>query len=471
MNKMEHTMIEKIIKYMESYEMIRSGDGVILGVSGGADSVCLFHVMLKLRKRYHLKLYVVHVNHGIRLEDGLADQKYVEHLCEQHEIPCKVYSFDVKKYAKQNGLSEEEAGRKLRYQSFYQELKKWEADKIAVAHNMDDQAETVLFHMFRGSGMKGLAGIMPMRDQIIRPLLRISRQEIENYLNERQIPFQTDVTNMTDAYARNKIRLRIMPYVKEQINAQAISNIVRTSTMVSEVEGYLERVTQEAFDRIVVVEKGQYSFDVEAITKEDIVVQKRVIRQIIGLVAGKLKDIEEKHVLDVLSLLAKSVGKQIDLPYGICARRKYKQIIIEKRKEKEEKQPICMSIDKMGEYSISEKEEFIRFELKEYKKNMLIPKNRYTKWFDYDKIKNTISVRTRMQGDFIQIDQRGSKKKLKSFFVDNKIPQEIRDQIPLVCDDHHIMWVVGERISEAYKVTEQTKKILVVEVYGGKHVR
>lgn len=467
-------MINKILDYIKENRMLNTGDKVVLGVSGGADSVCLFFVFLELKKIYDLELYVVHVNHGLRGEDALKDARYVEELCISHGVQFILVNENVKEIGKREGISLEEAGRNVRYESFYKALNDYKASKIAIAHNSDDRAETVLFNLFRGTGLKGLTGISPMRGCIIRPLLCISREEIENYLKERKIAFCTDLTNLETDYTRNKIRLKVLPYVRENINGKAKEHIIHTSVMIDETLSYIEKNADESMKRAVKKKNGQYLIHVDEFAHEDIVIQKLIVRKIIENLAGRLKDITNEHITMILSLISKGVGKRVNLPYSIVAKKGYEDIsifispsgnhIIEGNSRET---PVSKEIIIPGEYDIEEKGICFSFSLMKYKKNLIIPQNGCTKWFDYDKINNTVTLRTKKEGDYLQIDQKGNTKKLKNFFIDKKIPREERENLLLLADGNHIMWVIGERISEAYKIDESTKNILIVKLHGG----
>jgi tRNA(Ile)-lysidine synthase len=464
-------MIRRVASFVDKNKMLHKRDKVVVGVSGGADSVCLFFVLLELRKKYQLELYVVHVNHGLRGKEANLDEEFVKALCQSYQVSFTSVKADVKKLVKDQGLSEEEAGRNIRYEAFYQICETFQCQKIAIAHNENDQAETVLFHLFRGSGIKGLTGISAVRGKIIRPLLCISREEIEEYLALKKIEYQTDQTNLSLIYSRNKIRLKVLPYVSKEINYKATKHIVQAAAFLTETERYIEKNTLLAFERIVKSHNGIYFFSKADFFAEDIVIQRRIVRKIIERLVNKLRDIEAEHIDMVISLGEKQVGKQVDLPYGICATREYENITIYLKRE-------CAEIEKNideksievlipGKYMISWVKLNISFEIVDYKKNMIIPKNNCTKWFDYDKIKNAIFIRKRQSGDFIQIDSKGNCKKIKSYFIDKKVPREERAQIPLLADGKHIMWVIGHRISEGYKVDQETRKILIVKIVGG----
>lgn len=462
-------MINQVLKYIEKNKMLDHKDKVVIGVSGGADSVCLLFVMLEIKPIYDLELYVVHVNHGIRGEEAKEDALYVERLCRQYKIPYILVEEDIPNRARKEGISEEEAGRDARYEAFEKVFRDYGTDKIAVAHNQNDSGETMLFNLFRGSGLKGLCGIPPTRGNIIRPLLETSRRNIEEYLLSRKISYQTDKTNEMTDYTRNRIRLEVLPYIVENINNNAIEHMIKTSVMIEEALAYIENNTKTSFSHLVKQQGDVYTCSVEEFLKEDIVIQKQLVRMIIAKMAGKLKNITSNHIDMILELLENQVGKKINLPYDILVQRDYNDILFlyKDNKTSELVGFEYKSITIPGEQYIHQTNQKIEFSLIKYKKNLRIPQNGCTKWFDYDKIDNTVVIRTRKEGDYFSIDSKGSKKKLKSYFIDKKIPKEKRDSIPLLVDGNHIMWIMGYRTSEAYKIDENTKNVLVVKIYGG----
>lgn len=458
-------MITKVKKYVEQFNMLSDNDRVVIGVSGGADSMCLLSVLLTLREEYNLSLFVVHINHNIRGQEAKEDEDFVVHYCREHGVHVHVVSKNVKELASENGWSEEEAGRNVRYQAFYEECEKHNCNKIAIAHNKNDNAETVLFHLLRGSGIHGMTGIKPQRDKIIRPLLNTSRNEIEKYLEKNKIPFHVDTTNLLEDYTRNKIRLTILPFAEREINAKAMEHIVSMSEQLSEVADYIDLVTQEAYDEVVHENQDGFEIDLEGFSKLNIAIQKSLIRKVIFLWIKQLKDIQEGHIMDIIALMNKQVGKYIHLPYGLIAKRNYHSIAFSKEisNKSHESQELYYQVTIPGTYELESCGYFISFELLEYKNSMIIPKNGYTKWFDYDKIKTAVVIRTRQIGDYLQISKQGGKKSLKSVFVDNKIPSDLRDKIPLICDGNHVLWILEGRTSEGYRIDEETKTVLVVK--------
>lgn len=485
-------MFDTVMKFIEEHNMINRGDRIVVGVSGGADSVCLLHVLFRLIPKYELALFVVHVNHGIRGEEADEDEAYVIKMCADYGINCTSVKADVRGISAKEGLSEEEAGRKVRYEAFYECFVKNKCNKIAIAHNRNDNAETILFHLFRGSGIKGLTGIKAKRDQIIRPLLSVGRDEIEKYLELNKIKYCNDRTNFTEDYSRNKIRHRIISFAREEINPKAVEHIVNTGEQLKEIENFIEKMVIAACNRIATKKDDEsYELNIDELRSEDRVIQKGIIRKVYFELAKQLKDVDALHIDLILSLMDKGTGKSLNLPHGILAVRNYEVLTLKCKKDlktdkalNEKKEPAVifgknslienntgmvseMELKIPGEIRIPETGQTLQIKLINYKKNMIIPKNGCTKWFDYDKIKDTVLVRTRKEGDFIQIDAAGSRKKIKSLFIDEKIPREKRDKLPLLADGPHIMWVIGGRMSEAYKVTEETDVILEINLDGG----
>ncbi len=450
-------MLKKVISYIEKNKILQDGDSVLLGVSGGADSVCMLHVLYSLREKYHLKLYVVHVNHGIRGSEAKRDADFVEQMAENLQIPFRVVTANIPEMAKEQKLSEEEAGRIFRYNTFEQVANEVGANKIAVAHNLNDNSETVLFNLFRGSRLKGLRGISPMRGQIIRPLLCCSRNEIEQYLKENNLSYCTDSTNKETDYSRNRIRLKLMPYIKENINQKAEYNIVNAAENLSQVYEYIYGEAQKAY-RIHVKDNVLLN------SAEDlnVVILQEVVRMWILENTGRLKDIKANHVNIVIGLLSNQVSKKSELPYGLKLIKTYEgvKVLLENNEGKDSN---GQTIIEDGKIFNTEKIT-VTVENESFDKSN-IPDLLYTKWLDYDKIKG-LTLRKRLPGDYIEISGsesgRSVKKKLKKYFIDNKIPQEERNNIWLLADGNHVVWIVGYRISEMCKVTDSTKRIIKI---------
>jgi tRNA(Ile)-lysidine synthase len=472
-------MTDKVLKYVKEHDMLKEGDLVVAGVSGGADSVCLLFMLLEIKKTIPIEIHVVHINHMIR-EDAGEDAKYVEKLCINNNIPFTLVERDVEAKAKEKHISTEEAGRNVRYESFYKELGD-RCGKIAIAHNKNDCCETFLFNLFRGSAIKGLGGIKPSRDRIIRPLMCLERGEIEAYLNEKNISYCTDSTNLGDDYTRNKIRHHILERAVTDINSSAVENIGKACDRINEAYELISDMTAEAFEICVTkvddnkIYKRAYHIEESEFVKVHNTIQGYVIMETLSKTSGKSKDLESVHVSGVKSLFGCQCGSKLNLPYGMDAKRDYTgvTIYIENKDNNTKFEETSISDDEMvglingDEINIPIKNNgYLTMRiLYNYEKNLKlenIPQKKYTKWFDYDKIKGSIVIRTRKKGDYLTINPMNQKKTLKSYFIDEKIPETERDMLPLLSDGSHVIWVIGARISNYYKVVAETERVLCV---------
>jgi len=470
-------MLRRIEEFVLRNHMIEKEDRFVLGVSGGADSVCLFYVMQELKQKYNIEMVVVHVNHGIRGEAADKDEQFVRELCEKHKVIFECVHVDVKKIAREQRLSEEEAGRQVRYQAFAKAMERYGCNKIAVAHNRNDQSETVLLNLFRGSGLKGMSGIDAVRGKIVRPLLHTGRAEIENYLKDLGIQYQNDLSNFEDVYTRNKVRLNVLPYVEKEINTKAVEHIAQTAEIMSELHDFLQYEVESLYEQVVHTSGDEVYITKQLFCNRHVILQKELLRRIIFELAGKSRDIEVSHIISILNMIEKGTGKKVDLPYNLECLTEYDKLVLRKKRGNLRHVPFELQIElkEKGVYSIPNTEQFLEYEILNVDNNKgytldkikAIPKNDYTKCFDYDKIKNTVLLRNRKTGDFFQCNSMGSKKKIKEYFINEKIPVEQRDGIQLLADGNHIMWIVGYRISEYYKVDNQTSKILIVKINGG----
>lgn len=473
-------MLQELRKRMDEFHMISPGDRVLAGVSGGADSVCLLVALLELREMMSFSLEVVHVEHGIRGEESKADAQFVEELCKQHQIVCHMIVVDVPGYCAKTGLGTEEAARVLRYEAFAR-FGKEKDTKIALAHHMEDNAETILFQLVRGSALAGMCGMQPVRtDQegvcYIRPLLYWHRAQIEAFLLDRGIDWCVDSTNAQLEYSRNFLRGRVIPDL-ENINAQAVAHINQTAGYLSEVRDYIDEEVARWWTRLVKVEDA-ISVDAKGLMELHPVMQRQIAYQAIVHAANKKKDITSKHVADVLSLCMGQSGKRIMLPYGVAAWKDFDVVclatavdVVQQTDEYEvtgklleellqRKEPETLTFDE-GNVHI-----YIRV-FKKDEENMEIPRKTYTKWMDYDKIKSGFCIRTRRSGDYFIADEEGHRKKLKAYFIDEKIPLAEREGMLLLAKNNEVFWIVGGRMSEKVKVSHETKYIFEITYDGG----
>ena len=453
--------MQKAFQLIEKYHMIQPGDRILVGVSGGADSVCLLLVLLEYQKQMDFAMKAVHVEHGIRGEESLQDAEYVKGLCETLGVEYECVSVDIPTMAAEQKISEEEAGRIARYQIFSQVQKVWHAGKIAVAHNQNDQAETILWNLARGSGLDGATGIRPVRETIIRPLLECSRREIEAWLKKRNISWREDRTNQELDYTRNVIRNLLFPQMQETLNAGIVEHLAEFGTEMQQTREFLQGLVCDACENMTQIHPGRAVVDLKKLCEEKKFFQERILRNCLKEAGCGLKDIQRGHIQAICELQEKQSGRQIQLPGGWTARRAFDQIIIEEASaEKQEKtvpEPIKLKIpgDTRTPWGIFTTR-IIFYE------NQSIPQKKYTKWLSYDKITKSIYLRTRQAGDFLTVNRQGGRKKLKSYFTEEKIPAEERAYIPLLTMGQEVLWVPGYRISEGYKVEKDTKEILEI---------
>ncbi len=449
-------------KFIEDKNLITQGDGIVIGVSGGADSVALLLLLNSLKLKYKLSLYVVHVHHGLRAEAD-SEAEYVRSLCEERDIPFFIKKADIKTLSKELKIGTEDAGRKVRYEAFDEVLRQVGAHKIAVAHNCNDRAETMLFNLARGTGIKGLVSIPEKRDNIIRPLLFATRLQIEEFLGRAGIKYCTDLSNFTDDYARNRIRNNIIPALEEGINKGAVLHMFETAEQLSGLYAFAEKCCDEAFTETVVSESAtQISFDKEKLLTMDEYLQSMLIKRAIDRLVPGNRDITHTHLRDVQGLLSKEGTRTVNLPYEITAVSSYTVLSLTTENRVADAFPTVRIVTdgarvKVSGYTVAA-EVFDAYEGLNY------GKNECTKYFDYDKIKDVLLFRKRETGDFISVTSSGGSKKLKDFMIDVKIPADIRDSVPILASGNDVLWVVGYRMSESYKVTDETKRILKVTV-------
>lgn len=451
-------MLQRTAAYMKQQQINLNGEKVIIGLSGGMDSVCLFHIL----KDLGVSLEAVHVNHQIRGEEAKRDEQFVKDLCARYNIPFHGYRYDVPKISREKHLSEEEAGRMVRKEAFARVMKEQGAGYVALAHHGNDRAETFLFHLSRGTGVKGLGSMKPVQGTIIRPLLWAERKEIEQYVQEKGYEFVEDATNSQTEYTRNKIRHEIIPAL-EEINPRCIPHICGAAEKLSAVSAYIDREA-EKLCRLSAVMYGQEVQILKlAFEQGDEVLRIPVLQKCVEYLSGSLVNITEEHLEKLGALFAMQTGKEIHLPYGITAVRTYEGIRMFFREEKGQTEPVEIT----GEGTYDFGGVTFRVSVEAWDESKIFPIKNYTKCFDYDKIIDKVFLRNRGSGDYLEINKNHGRKSLQDYLVNEKVPKDERDRVILLACGSHILWVVGKRISEYYKVTKETKKVLKVQVCGG----
>ncbi|ONI45890.1 tRNA lysidine(34) synthetase TilS [Candidatus Epulonipiscioides gigas] len=449
----------KILNYIKNNKLIEQNDEILVGVSGGADSMMLINYLEKNKKRFEISIKIAHINHKMR-SDAELDIIFVKNFADQNKIKFEVLECDIKQLAKEHKLSLEEAGRLARY-NFFNSLAN-ENTKIATAHNANDQAETVLMRFLRGSDVLGLSGISPKRQNIIRPILCITREEVEFYCSYYNIEYRTDYTNNLEIYTRNKIRHSLIPYITKNINANIMHTLVEHSKLYSEEEDFLSSYTQKLYHELIIKNSQSYEIKVERLKKEKPYIQKKLISKVISELKKSSYNITTNHLNSAVSLLNNQSGKSINLSEGVKILKTQHSLVVYLVKEPSELliKPLFIGTNEFKNYVI-----ILNF-VKEFSKNF---PNIYTKYVDYDKIKSGLKVRSKIKGDKIKTHL--GTKTLKKIFIDEKIPINLRENIPIIVDGDEVVCIFNSRLNADYYITDKTQKILEIKIIlGGANV-
>ncbi len=306
---------EQILNTIKKYNLIEKKDKIICGVSGGPDSICMLDILRKIKEKLDFEIIVCHVNHMIR-EEATDDEKYVENYCKENNIKYYVKRIDVKKYANNKKQGTEEAGRNIRYEFFEEVLNKEKANKIAIAHNKNDKIETIIMNALRGSGVSGLRGIEPKRNnKYIRPLIETKRQDIEKYCEENNLEPRIDKTNFINDCTRNKIRNIVLPYIMQEFNSNIIETIDRLSEVIAEEDDYLNNETISIYNKIKLKEENGYIvLNLKEFNKNDKVIKKRIVLYTINKTIGNVQNIDKINIDDIIKLCENNIGNKYLTP-------------------------------------------------------------------------------------------------------------------------------------------------------------
>lgn len=412
---------------------------IAVALSGGMDSMCLLHVLLSHKEVYGLTIKAINIDHSIRGEESENDSLFVKNYCEKHGVELKFFKVDAINFSKENKYTLEQGARILRYQIFNQLLNENYADKIATAHHLNDNFESVLFNLFRGSGLKGLSGINPCGDKFIRPLLNVSKEEIKNYVIKNNVPYVEDSTNSQTNYTRNYIRNVLTPLIEEKF-PNAVLAVKRLSDISREENEFLNELAKSQIKK----DKNGYHINVNTPP----VLFKRAVIITLNLL-GLEKDYEKTHVEDVFGLKLLQNGSKITLPKNIITVKEYEQISFYKEKASNKITEIPFAL---GSYNFKD---FTLEISSSPTKNALV--------FDKDKIPKNAVIRNRKNGDvFTKFG--GGTKKLKDFFIDKKIPVIKRDELLVIASGNDVLMVVGVEISDKIKVDNDTKTLLYAKL-------
>ncbi len=419
-------MIEKIKNTISKFDMLSASSNVTVALSGGADSVCLLYVLCELRDELGLTLSAFHLNHCLRGEESDRDENFVKELCKKLAIPLVIERRDIKAEAERRSESIELCARNVRYELY----KKHANGLVAVAHTESDNLETVVYNLTRGSGIKGLGGIGPVRDIFIRPLIECTRDEVENYLKEKNIGFVTDSSNLTDDYSRNYIRHNIVPALKS-INPSVEQTVGANSQSLREDADFLGGMATKIYSIIAKDDR----LDAAMLSEQHPAIAKRVLSMLYFEQSGK--NVDNLHINRMYEVLKN--GGKASLPQGLYAECNGK----------------LFKLCREGETPAFSYETELVWESAEKNSNVynLLLKNK----IDCDKIKGKLTVRTRNEGDSIELAGRNCTKSLKKLFNELKIPTEERDILPIAADDEGVVWIYSVGVAERVKIDRNTK--------------
>ncbi|MFC1937266.1 tRNA lysidine(34) synthetase TilS [Chloroflexota bacterium] len=477
---------QRVLRFIEDNCLLSGQRRLVMAVSGGPDSVCLLHILVSHQKELGVELHVAHLNHQLRGAESEADAQYVADLARQLSIPATVEQREVKAYQGQRHISLEEAAREVRYAFLSSVARSAGADRVAVGHTRDDHIETILMHLIRGTGTRGLRGLQPCvvwralgsDFAIIRPLLPLSREETVSYCRSQQLTPRLDTSNLSLSPLRNRIRQQLLPLLRSY-NPAVTTALLRAARIAGDDLAFIDMETLRVWDEVVREHADTITLDKKRFLRLPPVLQRSLLRMSIERLLGNLMDIEMRHIEEMMNALPKSAGKKLDLPGGLIFSIDYDKYLIGSGNtmlasltvttdEFTLKVPgetllpgwrvyaTIISREQMGEASKHE-ETASRWSDKTGAGNI------FTAYLDVDRTGTELVVRPRRRGDRFQPLGMSQPKKLGEFMIDAKIPRAWRDRIPVVASPRYIIWLVGWRMDDKAKVTEATQHILYLK--------
>jgi len=462
-------LLEKVRQTISRYRMVKPGGGrVILAVSGGPDSVALCHLFHRLRSELSLELVVAHVHHGLRGEEADEDARFVSAMAKTLDLPVVVQAVDVRTWQRAHGGSLQMAARTLRSQFLCQVMAEQKADRLALGHNADDQAEEILLRVLRGTGPRGLQGMAARNTGgVIRPLLACHRTEILDYLSRHRLSWRQDRSNLEPWCQRNRLRLEVLPLLRDQFNSNLNATLVRTAAIFEDEEHFWESLVEDWLDRHARRQgEGVLDLPLTEFLQTHPALQRRLLRRGLEMTCGHLAGFGFHHV-DLLLALSRSGGanREIHLPNLAVAQKSYRRIII--RALPPAPEPFRQEIPGPGFHYLRDLDHAIFMEETEAENPVRFGNDPAQVVMDRDCVSFPMLLRSIQPGDrFRPLGMTGSKK-LKDLFIDAKISRSRRRLVPVLCDAQRIVWVVGHRIDDRVRVTAQTRRLLRIEYREG----
>lgn len=452
-------ILDKFKESINRWDMLKKRDRVIVACSGGPDSVALLFLLNQIKEKYNLKLFVAHINHKLRGKESDKDERFVRDLAKRLNYSFYTKSFDVKMLAKKDKLSIEECARRLRYDYLNKLSTRLKATKIALGHNADDQAETILMRLIRGAGSLGLSGIPPVSGKLIRPLLEVKRKEIEKFLRENKLLFRLDSSNLRKDYLRNRIRLELLPYLKKNYNPRIVDTLNRTASILSAQGNYLSKEISKIFEQISKKGKRKISLDLYKLFNYDISLRREILRFAIEKTGGGAFRADFEKIERILDLARqRKSGKRVFLTENLLAEVSSKHLnLYQLEKTTRPLQVVFPGITEYNSFGVTIESQLVA------RKNL--PEKPYSKdqmmaFLDWDKLKPPFVLRNPETGDrFKPLGMKGTKS-LKEFLTDLKVPRYEKEKVLVLTSSGRIFWVIGYRIGDEFKVTQRTNMIL-----------
>lgn len=460
-------LLYKIRRTIDRYGLLEKGDRMVVGVSAGVDSMVLLHLLNALRQDFSLTLIVAHLNHGLRPQESLREVEFVQKESDRLGLIFEYQEVNVRSFQKIKKISLQEAARQVRFQFFHDLCQKYSAGKIALGHHADDQVETLLLRLFRGSGLQGLKGMLPIREgRIIRPLLEVWKDEIESVAFEHSIPYLMDSSNLKKDYLRNRIRLNLIPLIEKEYQKGFRRNIFRSSILLRGENAFMDEEAEKAFREIVHQEDEESFFNLSEFRSLHPALRWRVIQKVLGRVNRRSNetdwDVREVNLIHQ-ALQKPSASFRIPLSRGLICVKRYERVSI-KRGEPKTIPPFDVELQCPGRTYLSEIGKEIILEEWDREEQASVPPSRTIAFLDYERLQWPLRVRNFRPGDrFWPMGTPGTQK-LKEFFINHKVPKFERPGIPLLVSGDKIVWVIGYRLDERFKATPATPKILKVEL-------
>jgi tRNA(Ile)-lysidine synthase len=461
---------ERVTRFIQEHNLVSSESCLLVAVSGGPDSTCLLHILAGLKDKLGIRLHVAHLDHQLRGAESEADACFVADLAHSLGITATIEKRDVRAYQKRQHISLEEAAREVRYHFLADTASDVGASRIATGHTLDDHIETILMHLVRGTGIRGLVGLKPSsqwkldgkRITIVRPLLEVSRQETADYCYHHRLTPREDASNLSLSPLRNRIRHQLLPLLKSY-NPGVGQALLRTATIATDEVRFWDEEIARLWPAVAREQEGVVILDKDGFNALPPALKRHLLRAAIEELLGSLKDIESRHIEEVMTILDKPAGKQISLPGGLTFSVDYNRYLL-----CPEPVSLCPFPALDGEFALKVPGETrlpgwqVEAEIIERKK-ITEKGGDFTAYLDLDKAGRELMVRCRKPGDQFQPMGLSQPKKLNEFMIDARIPRLWRGRIPIVFSPHHIVWLVGYRIDERVKVTKETKKVLRLE--------